>query len=154
MLPITLDARTAAAARPTPLTAGVTPAVLVPPWIAGQHFVAALGFYAAGALGLVLFAPDIARGFFFQPRVVAVVHLFTLGWIMLSIFGVLCQFLPVAVGQPLRFLPLAHVSFVAQATGVGVFVVALLAGSRSMLLLGAFLLSIAFVVFAANLAAT
>src|SRR5690606_12835089 len=139
MLPVTLNARTAGAVRPTPLTAGVTPAVLVPPWIAGQHFVAALAFYAAGALGLVLLAPDLARGYFFLPRVVAAVHLFTLGWIMLSIFGVLCQFLPVAVGQPLRFLPMAHVSFVAPAPGVGVFVVALLAGRRAFLLLGALL---------------
>src|SRR5690606_19418215 len=127
---------------------------LVSPWLAGQHFVAALAYYAIGSLGLVLFAPELARGAFFLPQVVAVVHLFTLGWIMLSIFGVLCQFLPVAVGRSLRFVPLAYVSFAAQTLGLGLFTIGLVLMERSLLLLGALLLTVAFLTFAMNLGAT
>ncbi len=154
MLPLPLGAGSATAPRGAPLSPGFASPVLVPPWLAGQHFAAALAFYGLGALGLVLVAPDIARGWFFLPRVIALVHFFTLGWIVLSIFGVLCQFLPVAVGRSLRFLPLAHVSFAGQGLGLAVFVVGLLTTSRSLLLLGALLLTSAFVIFAANLGAT
>lgn len=153
MLPTTLGAGPAGVARSAiPAFGGASP-VLVSPWLAGRHFVAALVAYALGSVGLVLLAPAIAQGVFFDPRVIAVVHLFTLGWLVLSIFGVLCQFLPVAVGRPLRFQPLAHVSFAAQALGVGLFVLGLFLGSRSVLLLGALLLTVAFVTFAANLSA-
>lgn len=127
---------------------------LAPPWLVGEHFVAALFYFACGAIGLVLAAPDLANGRFFIPRVVALVHLFTLGWIVLSIFGALCQFLPVAVGRSMRSVAVAHLSFGAQALGVACFVAALVVGSRWLLLAGAFALSLAFVSFAINLVAT
>lgn len=154
MLPTTLDVGRAGIPRTAPPALGIAAPVLVPPWLAGQHFVAALVYYAVGAVGLILSAPDLSRGAFFLPRVVALVHLFTLGWIMLSIFGVLCQFLPVAVGRSLRFVSLAHVSFAAQTLGLGLFALALVLGGRSLLLLGALLLSVAFVTFAVNLGVT
>lgn len=154
MLPLPLGVGSAPAPRGAPALPSLSSSVLVPPWLAGQHFAAALVCYGLGALGLVVFAPDLARGWFFVPRVIALVHFFTLGWIVLSIFGVLCQFLPVAVGRSLRFLPLAHVSFGAQSLGLALFVAALLATNRSLLLLGALLLTVAFVTFALNLAAT
>lgn len=125
-----------------------------PPWLPGRHFAAALAFFACGAAGLFVIAPDLARGAFFMPRVVAVVHLFVLGWIVLSIFGALCQFLPVAVGRPLKWGIATHVAFVAHVGGVALFVTALVAGSQHLLHVGAALLSTAFLVFAANLAAT
>lgn len=127
---------------------------LAPPLLVGEHFAAALVYFASGAVGLVFAAGDLAQGHFFVPRVVAVVHLFTLGWIVLSIFGALCQFLPVAIGRAMRFTKLAHASFAAQALGVATFVVALLVVSRTLLLLGAFMLTFAFVSFGVNLAAT
>lgn len=125
-----------------------------PPSLPAEHFAAALASFACGALGLVWIAPDLAAGRFFLPRVVAVVHLFTLGWIIPSIFGALCQFLPVAVGRPVRSIAAAHVSFAAQLGGVTSLVVGLLGDARPLLHLGATLLSIAFVTFAVNLAAT
>jgi len=120
----------------------------------GEHFAAALASFVAGALGLVLVAPDLAAGAFFHPRVVAVVHLFTLGWIVLSIFGALCQFLPVAIGRAIRWEGLAHGSFVLQAAGVTIFVTGLATGHGRLLTAGAACVSAAFFVFAANLAAT
>lgn len=134
--------------------AGFAPSKLISPWIPGMHFAAALGFYAIGALGLVLAAPDLALGMFFLPRVIALVHLFTLGWIVLSIFGALCQFLPVAIGSSIRFPRLVYASFAAQTLGVASFVLALIFSSRSLLLAGGFTLTFAFTAFGVNLAAT
>ena len=73
------------------------------PWLPGLHFAAALAMFVCGTIGLAVEAPDLARGSFFAPEVIAVVHLFTLGWITTSIFGALCQFLPVAIGRGVRF---------------------------------------------------
>lgn len=124
------------------------------PRLPGQHFAVALLYFVAGALGLVLIAPDLAAGAFYQPRVAAVVHLFTLGWIMLSIFGALCQFLPVAIGRTLRWERAAHVSFALQGVGVLVFVFSLATGHAHALHLGATLVASAFILFAVNLGAT
>lgn len=107
-------------------------AVHAPPLgLPAEHFAAALVFAAFGAVGLISIAPELALGAFYTPRVVAVVHAFTLGWIMLSIFGALCQFLPVAIGRGLRWQWLAHVTFGLQALGAGAFVTGLLAARPS-----------------------
>ncbi len=151
MVPNLVGLRHADSARPSAVPA--TPE-LAPPLLVGEHFGAALFYFASGAIGLVVVAPDLANGSFFVPRVVAVVHLFTLGWIVLSVFGALCQFLPVAVGRSMRSPALAHASFASQALGVAVFVIGLLAGHRSLLLVGASALTFAFVSFGANLGAT
>lgn len=127
---------------------------LAPPLLVGEHFASALLYFALGAIGLVVVAPELAHGRFYLPRVVAIVHLFTLGWIVTSIFGALCQFLPVAVGRPIRSVRLAHASFAAQALGVACFVIALLSGNTSLLLVGGFALTLAFASFGLNLAAT
>lgn len=60
-------------------------------------------FLVLGGLGLVVVAPDLAGGPFLSPRVVAVTHLFTLGWITTSIMGALYQPLPVALGESVRW---------------------------------------------------
>lgn len=125
-----------------------------PAWLPGEHFAAALAFFLSGGVGLAFVADDIAKGAFYLPRVVGVVHLFVLGWIVLSIFGALCQFLPVAIGKPIRSLLLAQLSFTSQVAGVALFVGALVFGNRGALYTGALLLALAFLSFAANLAAT
>jgi hypothetical protein len=99
-------------------------------------------------------APDLAAGAFFMPHVAATVHLFTLGWIVLSIFGALCQFLPVAVGRPLRWEALAHLTFGLQAIGTGVFATALYVSGHRLLYAGAGLVAAAFVLFALHLIVT
>lgn len=124
------------------------------PILPGEHFAAALAFLVTGTLGLIVVAPQLATGAFFQPHVIAVVHLFTLGWIMLSIFGALCQFLPVAVDRAIRWQTLAHGSFALQSVGTATLAGGLWFGSRTTLWVGAGLVSAAFLVFAINLAFT
>lgn len=127
---------------------------LAPALLVGEHFAVALAYLICGAVGLLLVAPELAQGAFLAPRVVAVVHLFTLGFIMLSIFGALCQFLPVAVGRSIWSFKLAHATFAFHAAGVAGLVVGLILGHRALLFAGALALSIAFVSAGINLVAT
>ena len=89
--------------------------------LAGEHFGMAVVYLVAGAIGLVWIAPDLARGAYSEPRVAGVLHLFTLGWITMTIFGALYQLLPVALGAPIRSWRVGHASFWTFAPGVGLF---------------------------------
>ncbi|MCA9675816.1 MAG: hypothetical protein H6708_33650 [Kofleriaceae bacterium] len=147
--PISLPLHAAGAAGASHGAAEV-PAPILP----GEHFAAALVCFVIGGVGLIAVAGDLAAGMFFLPRVIAVVHLFTLGWIMTSIFGALCQFLPVAIGRGLRWPGAAHASFAAHVTGVALFVGGLATGHPAAVHAGACGLAIGFGVFAVNLAVT
>lgn len=134
--------------------AGLASADAPPLQLPGEHFVAALVFLALGAVGLVWIAPDLAAGAFLAPRVAGVVHLFTLGFVTMSILGALYQFLPVAVGAPVRSQRAAHVSFALMSAGVPAFAFALAAGVPRLVPVGAAALVLALAVFATNLMAT
>ncbi len=126
-----------------------------PPFrLPGEHFAAALMFLLLGAAGLVVAAPLLASGFYPSPRVVGVTHLFTLGWITTSIMGALYQFLPVALGEPIRSRRMAHATFALYVPGLLVFVAGLLSGHKDAMLAGALTFGTAIVLFAANLGRT
>lgn len=94
---------------PLPIAAG---AAEPPPFrLPGEHFAAALLWLGAGAAGLVLVAPDLARGNLFEPRVLATTHAFTLGVITTSIFGALYQLFPVTMGATVKSVRLGHATF-------------------------------------------
>ena len=78
---------------------------------AREHFAAAMLYLIAGGAGLVWMAPELAIGNFTSPHVAGVTHLFTLGWLTVTIFGALYQLLPVALGAPIRSPRLGHASF-------------------------------------------
>jgi hypothetical protein len=120
----------------------------------GEHFAAAVAFWLLGAAALVWVAPDIAAGAFPAAHVVATVHLFTLGWITTTILGALYQFLPVALGVPIRSERLAHLSYALYVPGLALFVGALLAHQMGMMLAGAALFGTGLLLFCGNLAAT
>lgn len=142
---------TAAPVAPVPgLATGGAPSFRLP----GEHFAAALVFWVLGAAGLVWVAPSVVAGAFPLPRVVAVAHLFTLGWITTTIQGALYQFLPVALGTPIRSERVAHASFGLYVPGLALFVAGLLAGSHALLLPGAALFGTGLLLFTGNLAAT
>jgi hypothetical protein len=138
----------AALGGPAAVSGGPTPS------LPGSHFAAALVFWTAGALGLVWIAPDLARGAFPLPEVVAVAHLFTLGWITTSIMGALYQFLPVALAVPIRSERVARLTLALYAPGLALFVGGMLAGRSALFLPGAILFSAGLLLFCGNLAAT
>lgn len=89
--------------------------------LAAEHFAAAMLYLIAGAAGLVWVTPELAIGNFTSPHVAGVTHLFTLGWLTITIFGALYQLLPVALGAPIRSRRTGHVSFALLAPGAGLF---------------------------------
>jgi hypothetical protein len=89
-----------------------------------EHFVAALAWLVVGALGLTLVAGDLAGGRFLTPRVIAVTHCFTLGWITTSIFGALYQLFPVVLGVSARSVRVGHATFWVLQAGVFAMVTA------------------------------
>jgi hypothetical protein len=56
----------------------------------------------ASAFAVLIVAPTLPGAFFLHPRMVAVVHLVTLGWISGSILGVFYVVAPLALRLPLR----------------------------------------------------
>jgi hypothetical protein len=130
----------AAAAAPFPLTA--------------SHFGAALGFFVLGAFGLVLVAPDLAAGRYLMPQVVAVTHLFTLGWITTSIMGALYQLFPVVLGTSLRSPRVGYASLLLYAPGLLLFTAGMLGGGTTLTLAGAITFSSGLLLFLGNVAAT
>lgn len=122
--------------------------------LAGEHFAAATMYLLAGALGLVWVAPDLAAGAYPSPHVAAVTHLFTLGWITMTIFGALAQLLPVALGAPLRSTRVGHASFWSFAPGVGIFAAGVADGSTVLRHAGIALVGLGVLLAIGNIAAT
>jgi hypothetical protein len=155
MSTISTLARSHTAPAPSPMPGGMLASRLAPPFrLPGEHFAVALGFWVLGAVGLVWVAPDLAHGGFLSPRVVAVTHLFTLGWITTTILGALYQFLPVALGCPIRSERLARAGLMVYAPGLLLFVSGLVTGRTAVIILGATLFGGALLLFAGNLTAT
>jgi hypothetical protein len=118
------------------------------------HFAAALLFLSAGAAGLVIYAPDLAATNFLAPGVGALTHLFTLGWITTSIMGALYQFLPVALGQPVRSIRVAYATLLLYGPGLAAFIHGLGTGTPLMMLAGAAVMSVGVLLFIGNMTAT
>ncbi|MEE8105328.1 MAG: hypothetical protein V3T86_07320 [Planctomycetota bacterium] len=82
-----------------------------------------LCYLAAGHVALVIalltaaIEPDSLAGFFLHPRLLAVVHLITLGWITLSILGALYLVMPVALRADLPVGPLDIAIFICTIIG-------------------------------------
>lgn len=120
----------------------------------GGFFIAAMACLILGSFGLAWIAPYLAAGAFYVPAVIVVTHLFTLGFITLSVCGALCQFLPVAVGRALRWPTLARVSLFLLVTGLALFEHGLLVHVAFTLRIGASLLAVGLAAFAIDILAT
>ncbi|MBI2221728.1 MAG: hypothetical protein HYU53_11040 [Acidobacteria bacterium] len=71
----------------------------------------------ASACGLLLVEPSTAGTFFYHPRMVALVHLVTVGWISGSILGAFYIVGPLALRMPLRERASDRAAFAAFAAG-------------------------------------
>ena len=122
--------------------------------LAGEHFAAATLYLVAGSIGLVWTAPELAAGNYLSPHVAGVTHLFTLGWLTMTIFGALYQLLPVALGAPIRWRMMGHVSFWTFAPGAGLFACGVAESSTMLHHVGVGLVGVGVVLAVANIAAT
>ena len=122
--------------------------------LAGEHFAAATLYLLLGAVGLVWIAPDLANGNYLAPHVAGVTHLFTLGWLTLTIFGALSQLLPVALGAPIRSVRAGHAAFWTLAPGIAVFACGVAENSTALLGGGVTLVAVGILLAVGNVAAT
>ncbi|HWA58536.1 MAG TPA: hypothetical protein VG692_14845 [Gemmatimonadales bacterium] len=112
-------------------------AVAVPPFpLVAAHFALAFLWALAGAAGLVRVAPTMALGTFLDPRVLALTHTFTLGFLTTVIMGVLYQIYPAMLGVACRSVRVAWWSLGAQTAGTLLLVCGLLTGQRHLLGIG------------------
>jgi hypothetical protein len=70
------------------------------------------------ACAVLVLRPDLPGGFVLHPRMAALVHLVTLGWISGSILGAFYIVGPLALRLPMRPGPIDRVVFIAFAAGV------------------------------------
>lgn len=133
---------------------GITAAKATPFWLPAAHFAAGLVSLLAAALLLPTAAGDLAAGRFLQPRVVAITHLVTLGWLTISIMGALCQLFPVVLGTPLRWIRLSAATLAIFVAGLAAFIIGLLGGWTALLIAGAITFASALVLFLVNAVAT
>jgi hypothetical protein len=83
-----------------------------------------LAYLGAASLAFVLAAaavPWLARelaGHYYQPRILALTHTVTLGWITLTIMGASYQLIPIVLSRPLWSERLAWWQFALMVTGV------------------------------------
>ena len=75
-----------------------------------KYFIAAILSFAILNLLLVLNYTDI-NGFQFQPKILALTHIATLGWITMIIFGAMFQLVPVVLEVKLFSERLAEIQF-------------------------------------------
>lgn len=111
--------------------------------LVGSHFAAAFGWVLLGSAGLVWLAPQLAQGNFLDPRVLALTHTFTLGFLTTVIMGVLYQIYPAMLGVGMRSRLVAWSSLALQTVGTVALVSGLLTGERQLLGCGWLLLFLA-----------
>jgi hypothetical protein len=114
-------------------------------------------FFACGvssfavALGAFPFLVPLLGEHFYQPPVLAVTHLVTLGWVSAVIMGVLYRYVPGLTKQPLRYPRLAIVQWAAFVAGTAGLVASLWLGRWSGAAWSAGVLAAAGVLLCANL---
>jgi hypothetical protein len=92
---------------------GRGPSVLLPL----RYLAAAAGAFVLAALALPWLAPELA-GHYYQPRILALTHTVTLGWITLTIMGASYQIIPIVLERPVWSERLGRWQFALLATGI------------------------------------
>src|SRR3990170_3489877 len=96
-----------------PRPGGGVPSVTLPL----RYMVAAAVAFVLAAAGTVWLASELA-GHYYQPRVVALTHTVTLGWITLTIMGASYQLIPIVLERPVWSERLARWQFLILLAGV------------------------------------
>jgi hypothetical protein len=72
----------------------------VSPMLPLAYLVTATAAFVVAALAVPWLAPELA-GHYYQPRVLALTHTVTLGWVTLTIMGASYQIVPIVLGRPI-----------------------------------------------------
>ncbi len=93
------------------------PAAGLSPTVPLGYLGTAAAAYVLATLGVVWLAPELSRHYY-HPRVLALTHLVTLGWVTLSIMGASYQIVPIALGRPFWSERLARWQFWILVAGI------------------------------------
>jgi hypothetical protein len=118
-----------------------TPGRGVSPMLPLSYLVTATAAFVAAALAVPWLAPELA-GHYYQPRVLALTHTVTLGWITLTIMGASYQIVPIVLGRPIWSERLARWQLALTASGMGGLVAHFYIGEWSGLLWAAGLVAL------------
>ena len=113
---------------------------------------AALAFVVAAA-GVPWLAPELA-GHYYQPRVLALTHTVTLGWITLTIMGASYQLAPIVFQRPVWSVRLARVQLTVMVVGVSGMIAHFFIGEWSGLVWGAAFVTLGVVAHVVNFGMT
>lgn len=105
----------------------------VAPMLPLAYLVTAAVAFVLAALALPWLAPELA-GHYYQPRILALTHVVTLGWITLTIMGASYQIVPIVLGCPVWSERLARWQLALTAVGTSGVVGHLFIGEWSGLL--------------------
>lgn len=75
-----------------------------------HFFISAVALFGLGVIAIPWVLSDLME-FFYQPRILATTHTFTLGWITSAIMGVMYRLVPAITKRPLPFPRLARWQF-------------------------------------------
>jgi hypothetical protein len=89
----------------------------VSPVLPLAYLMTAAAAFVLAALALPWLAPALA-GHYYQPRVLALTHTVTLGWITLTIMGAAYQIVPIVLGRPIWSERLARWQLAVTALGI------------------------------------
>jgi cbb3-type cytochrome oxidase subunit 1 len=92
---------------------GCGPSVLLPL----RYLVAAAGAFLLAAVSLPWLERELA-GHYYQPRILALTHTATLGWITLTIMGASYQIIPIVLERPIWSERLGRWQFALLAVGI------------------------------------
>ncbi len=132
--------------RPQP---GRAPSVTLPL----RYMVAAAAAFALAALGVPWLAGDLA-GHYYQPRVVALTHTITLGWITLTIMGAGFQLVPIVLERPVWSERAGRWQFLLLVPGIVGLVAHFYIGQRSGMLWAVGLIALGTIAYLVNMGLT
>jgi hypothetical protein len=115
-----------------------------------HFFIFSILWFIYGSILLPWLTPR-ALHLFYQPGVLSLVHVFTLGFITSAIMGVMYRYVPALVRRPVAYPGLAQFQFVAYAIGVAGMVSHFALGSWTGLWWSAALVLASIILFAINL---
>jgi len=115
-----------------------------------SFFAVAVLSFVCGVSTLPLAVPKIAE-FFYQAIPLAVVHLFTLGWITAALMGVTYRYVPALTQTPLRSVRLAWMQLVLFAFGASGIAIHFAIGIWPGLWLAAIVMFVSILMFASNI---
>ncbi len=124
---------------------------MAPPFILVAHyFIAGAIFYTFSAFLLPFYANEV-NGYFLSSSIASLMHLYLLGFVMMTIFGAMYQLVPVVLEIPIFSKDFAYIQFYMFVCGILIFTFGLWDENYTQILpYGAILMYVSMLIFVAN----